>query len=231
MSEASGSSPLRTRRGLIVESAVTVVAVLVIIHILYATRGNSFIGPKISYIVAYLLMGAPLLVLWRRRRPLDFFALDAKDLMRAFKEFALVSLVIFPPFLIAAHGWQILVEGYSGFSPVGFPRFANMMLVQLILVALPEEFFFRGYLQSAMNGIFPKKRRFLGAQFGWGLIVTALVFAFAHTIVTYQWWHFAIFFPALVFGWMRERTGNILAPTLFHAASNLVMDWFVRCYV
>jgi len=231
MSEASLQGQGPTRRGVAIEAGITTVALLAIIHILYYTRGNSFMGPKISYIVAYLLIGAPLLVLWKRRRPLDFFSIDKKDILASLKEFAIAGVVIFPPFLIAAHFWQILVAGYQGFSPAGFPLFFNIALAQLVLIALPEEFFFRGYFQSAMNMFFPRKWKFLGASFGWGLFITALVFAIAHMLVTYRWWHFAIFFPALVFGWLRERTGNILAPTFFHATANILMDWFVRSYV
>ncbi|MBN1283338.1 MAG: CPBP family intramembrane metalloprotease [Proteobacteria bacterium] len=226
-----GKASARSRRGLAVEVSVTTAAVLAIVHLLYATRGNSFIGPKIAYIVAYLLLGAPLIVLWRRRRPLDFFSIASKDLVSSLKAFAVASVVLFPPFLVAAHFWQTIVGGHSGFSPAGFPGFINMMLMQLVLVALPEEFYFRGYFQSAMNAVFLKRWRFLGIDLGWGFFITAAVFAVAHTMITYRWWHFSIFFPALVFGWLRERTNNIVAPTLFHAASNLLMDWFVRSYV
>jgi len=231
VSAGASHAAIRTRRSLALEAGITTLAVLIITHVLYATRANSFIGPKISYIVAYLLMGAPILVLWLRRRPLDFFSLAPRDLVKSLKWFAIVSLIVLPPFLIAAHGWQLVVGGYESFNPAGFPRFFNIMLVQLVLVALPEEFFFRGYFQSTMDRIFPRRWKFLGVRLGWGFLVTAVVFAIAHTIVTYQWWHFAIFFPALVFGYLRERTGNIIAPTLFHAASNLLMDWFTRSYV
>jgi membrane protease YdiL (CAAX protease family) len=31
-----------------------------------------------------------------------------------------------------------------------------------------------------------------------------------------------VFFPALLFGWLRERTGTIVGSTLFHAACNIL---------
>ncbi|MFA4874554.1 MAG: JDVT-CTERM system glutamic-type intramembrane protease [bacterium] len=219
------------RRSLAVEVAVTTAAMLVAVHLLYLAHGNSFVGPRISYIVAYLLLGIPVLVLWLRRRPLDFFDIGWGSIKRSAIVFAVAAAVIFPPFLIAAHGWQHIVMGKGAFVAAGFPDFANALLFQLLLVALPEEFYFRGYVQSAMNTIFARRWRFLGASVGWGLPVTAAIFAVAHTVVTYQWWHFAIFFPALVFGFLRERTGGIVAPTLFHAASNLLMNWFARSYI
>ncbi|MFH0799578.1 MAG: JDVT-CTERM system glutamic-type intramembrane protease, partial [Pseudomonadota bacterium] len=121
--------------------------------------------------------------------------------------------------------------GMHNFQAAPFPNLLNFALVQILLVALPEEFFFRGYFQSAANAIFPGRMRFFGANIGWGLLVTAAVFAFAHSVVLYKWWHFSIFFPALVFGYLRERTGTITVPVLFHAASNILMDWITRSYV
>lgn len=61
----------------------------------------------------------------------------------------------------------------------------------------------------------------LGADLGWGWILATLLFAFGHSLVSPQWWHFATFFPGLVFGWMRQRTGGIVAGALFHAWANV----------
>ena len=99
------------------------------------------------------------------------------------------------------------------------------------MVALPEEFFFRGYFQSTLNRVWPTRWRFLGASFGPALPITALVFAVAHSVIALQWWHFSIVFPALLFGWLREKTGSITAPILWHGAANIFMVWFLRSYV
>jgi membrane protease YdiL (CAAX protease family) len=224
------SAQAASRRSLAVELAIATTALLIITHVLYIARGVEFIGSHLTYFVAYLLIGTPIIILWIRKRPLNFFSFGLKDVFKSISVFAVSALIIFPPFLAAAHFWQQIVMGKQFFSFAGFPDFGNALLIQLLIIALPEEFYFRGYFQSAMNAIFPKQKRFLGASLGWGWLITAFIFAIAHSIVTYQWWHIFIFFPALVFGYLRERTGLILAPTLFHAASNLLMNWFVRCY-
>ena len=36
-------------------------------------------------------------------------------------------------------------------------------------------------------------------------------------------WRLGVFFPALIFGWLRERTGTIVPGTIFHALSNLTV--------
>ena len=87
-----------------------------------------------------------------------------------------------------------------------------------IAVAAVEEVQYRAVLVEARR---TGRHRILGADLGWGWIVTCVLFAFGHSIVQLQWWHFAIFFPSLVFGWMRARTGGIVAPALFHAWANI----------
>jgi membrane protease YdiL (CAAX protease family) len=39
-----------------------------------------------------------------------------------------------------------------------------------------------------------------------------------------------VFFPALVFGWMRARTGGIGAAVLFHALCNIFSATLARGY-
>jgi membrane protease YdiL (CAAX protease family) len=36
----------------------------------------------------------------------------------------------------------------------------------------------------------------------------------------------ATFFPGLLFGWLRERTGSIFPPILAHVAANIVVTAF-----
>jgi len=219
-----------SRKSLAIELAIVTVACLIVIHLLYLARGVPFIASHLSYFVAYILIGVPILVLWLRKRPLDFFSFGLRDFLRSLKVFAVASIIIFPPFFLLAHLWQEFVWGVSFKQIAGYPDFLSLLVVQVLVVALPEEFYFRGYFQSTMDRIFVKRWRIFGVRLGWGWLLTAIIFAFAHTVITYKWWHFSIFFPALVFGYLRERTGDVIAPTLFHAASNLLMNWFTMCY-
>ncbi len=229
MNERGRAAPA-TRRGLVIELAAVTLSVLVVIHLLYVARAVPFIGAHLSYFVAYILIGVPIAVLWIRRRPLDYFGFGVRELLRSVGVFLVASLIVFPLFLLLAHLWMKIVWSAGEFHVASLPDFWNLLVVQLIVVALPEEFYFRGYFQSAMNSLFAKRWKIFGVRLGWSWLLTALIFAFAHTLITFKWWHFSIFFPALVFGYLRERTGNVIAPTLFHATSNIFMDWFTRCY-
>lgn len=99
----------------------------------------------------------------------------------------------------------------------------TLVAYQVFFVAIPEEFFYRGYMQTRLNELWPRRWLIFGAPMGWGAVVAGLFFAFGHSLVQVQWWHFATFFPGLVFAWMRERTGGVTTGALFHAACNVIV--------
>jgi len=104
------------------------------------------------------------------------------------------------------------------------PDFLWLSLTQLLVVAVPEEVFFRGYLQSRLEARFPPTRRLWGAPVGWALLLASLLFAVGHVLVDFNPQRMAVFFPGLVFGWMRARTGSLAAAALFHTLCNLYSD-------
>lgn len=161
-----------------------------------------------------------------------------RELLKASKWLGILVLLIYPAFVIGNHYWQTtglpfvtrelleLKYPYPAHFPThGLPADLWLQIpYQLLCVGFAEEYFYRGYMQTRLNDVFDGKRfRFLGAEFGWALPVTAILFTVGHSLVTWQWWQPFIIFPAVIFGWLRARTGNVLAGTLFHAWSNLAM--------
>jgi len=105
------------------------------------------------------------------------------------------------------------------------------IVVHLGLVALPEEWFFRGYLQGRLDLVFGKPFKLLGVQVGWGLVLASLAFALLHPILLPGVHRLLVFFPALLFGWLRARSGNVGASILVHAGSNVLLAIVSRMYV
>ncbi|WP_437503995.1 myxosortase MrtC [Sorangium sp. So ce1099] len=136
--------------------------------------------------------------------------------LRAVAWAALVAAIVFPPFWL---GYRLYWGVTSPF--VLRPPSADEIAAQLLVIALPEEAFFRGYLQSALDRVFPPRVRFLGAPLGPAWLISAAIFALGHVLTILHPARLAVFFPALLFGWLRARTGGIGAPLLFHAACNL----------
>jgi len=104
------------------------------------------------------------------------------------------------------------------------------ILIQLGLIALPEEHFFRGYLQSRLDVMWGKPWRLMGVQVGWGLIAASAAFALLHPILIPGPHRLLVFFPALLFGWLRARQGHLGAAIAVHAGSNLLLAIVGRMY-
>jgi len=103
-------------------------------------------------------------------------------------------------------------------------NFALLAANQVLVVALPEEVFFRGYLLQRLEATWPPSRRLLGAPVGAALVVASALFALGHLLVDLNPQRLAVFFPGLAFGWMRARTGSLTAGTAFHASCNLLSE-------
>lgn len=108
----------------------------------------------------------------------------------------------------------------------------NLVLVQLLLVALPEEVFYRGYLQTRLDAVFPRTRRLFGVEIHpASLFWTSALFALGHFLVIPHPQRLAVFFPSLLFGWLRAAGGGVAAGVLYHAACNLLVEIAGAFYV
>ena len=87
-------------------------------------------------------------------------------------------------------------------------------------VALGEEFFYRGYLTLRFEERWPPRVRILGAPMGRGAVLAAALFALGHLLDPAPW-RLLVFLPALVFAWLRARTGTIAGAAICHFAFNV----------
>jgi membrane protease YdiL (CAAX protease family) len=134
--------------------------------------------------------------------------------------------VVFPPFALGFHFWHGPTRAFALHWP---PDLASFALAQVVVVALPEEAFFRGFVQTRLTDAWPRTVRLLGAQVSPGaLLVQAALFGALHFAVDLAPERLAVAFPALLFGWLRARRGGIGAAILVHAASNVYADILVR---
>lgn len=220
---------------MIFEAALVYLGVLVALKLLYLFRETSFLSSYLSTFVALTLIYPPVIHVALRRIPISFFEKNAPSIVSSFFYFVAAAFAIMPPFLILNHfyQWIFFDRGLSlaflDFSP-------QTVLIQTFLIAFPEEFFFRGYLQTLISKAskkFDRKIHLFGSRrfaISWAIPVTSFLFAASHSLITFRWWHFAIFFPSLVFGWLREKTNGLVAPILFHALSNLLVFWIGAVY-
>lgn len=129
-----------------------------------------------------------------------------------------LALVFFPPFYFGAKATWHTAHAFHFTWPKSV---LNEVAGQLFVIALPEEAFFRGYVQTALESAWPWKVRILGAELGAGYLVSCALFAMGHLLTVPNPARLAVFFPALVFGYLRARTKGIGAGVLFHAMCNI----------
>lgn len=138
------------------------------------------------------------------------------------------TAVVAVPYFI---GWKVWWHPHHSFSFAIHPREAlNDVVGQLVIIALPEEAFYRGYLQSRLDEAWEPRWKVLGATIGLGLLVSSAIFAVGHLATVHLPVRLAVFFPSLAFGWLRARTGGIGAGVVFHASCNLLSEVLGRGY-
>lgn len=189
---------------------------------------------KIIATVGFLYL--PLWAVQHRGEDWPDYGLSTARLKNDLKLFAIVSGVVFPLFIAGYFAftwlwpqlppdWARVLTPYRvapHFAPRLPDRFAEWVIDDLFVVALPEEFFYRGFLQTRLRDRWPDGRLLFGARLGKAFWVTAVLFALGHLAI-FEVWRLAVFFPALLFGWMRERSNSVVAGALFHGASNLLI--------
>jgi membrane protease YdiL (CAAX protease family) len=194
-----------------------------------------FVHRNLHALVALVFLLLPQLML-RRRGNIERYGFTTHPL-RLGLVIAAVAIVTFLPLFAGA--FVLIVRFACAHLPSLVPGsclraahplwrlpsdFALQSAAQLIVVALPEELFFRGYVQGRLEDALPPTRILFGARVGWAWLIGAALFAIGHYLVTFEPQMLTRFFPGLVFGWMFARTRSILAGTIFHAASNLIMS-------
>ncbi len=199
------------------------------------------IGHLGSALVAVLFLYVPVFYAWRRKEELDYYGFHAEPVSRGLVTAGTSIAVIFPIFMLGYFAFyevacnsellsHLVPRGmcsrYGGLAlhaPAVTWKLGEFCLVQLVVVALPEELFFRGFLLGLLERRFPPRRRILGGGIGLALVLSAAAFALIHLPKDGDPRALATFFPGLLFGWMRSATGSILASTITHAGSNILI--------
>lgn len=138
-----------------------------------------------------------------------------------------LSAAIFPAFWL---GYRLYWRPVAHFVLRMPASIFDEVAGQLVVIALPEEAFFRGYLQTSLDRALRPRWRIFGADLGPGWLLAAAIFAVGHVLTIRHPERLAVFFPALLFGWLRARTGGVGAGVLFHALCNLFSAALGRGY-
>ncbi len=105
-------------------------------------------------------------------------------------------------------------------------------LWQFFVSGFGEETLFRGYFQSRINSEFGRPYAFRGVHFGPGIIIASVLFGITHVLnpfdplagtFTLAWgWGIMTFCSGLFFGFIRERTNDLIGPGIAHGLPDAV---------
>jgi len=150
------------------------------------------------------------------------------------RTFLLTGLMLFLPLL--DRGWRSPKILYGRFNLITWslcllcasgilllhPAMLAMALTTLLLTALPEEWFFRGYFMSRLEQV--------GFNTLYANLGTSTLFALLH-VPTQGLFGLSVFFPSLFFGWVYQRNRDLVLVILLHALSNIVFVIYLRKYI
>ena len=226
---------LAARRSTAIEVGLAFVVATGIASGLYRAQGIPFIHQNLHALVAAVFLLLPQVAL-KGRGDIERYGFTSHPRRLGLAVATVGIFGVLPLFSVGFVAWnRFLCAHAPAWVPGSCLRlahpvfrlpsdFAMLAAAQLIVVALPEELFFRGYLQGRLEDAWPASRTFFGARLGGAWVAQAALFALGHYFVTFEPQMLTRFFPGLLFGWMYARTRSILAGTLFHAACNLLMD-------
>jgi membrane protease YdiL (CAAX protease family) len=138
----------------------------------------------------------------------------------------LAALILFPAFWLGFVAWWKPAREFAWPPPPAF----ESLLTQVLGIAMPEEMFYRGYVQTALDDASKWRVVVLGAEVGAGILLGSVVFALGHLATTGHVARLSVFFPSLVFGWLRAKTRGIGAAVAFHAACNIFSAYLTQAY-
>lgn len=144
------------------------------------------------------------------------------------RDYVLIGLMLFLPLL--DRGWRVPAlprtwQHYLSWTVVTLliallvawqPHAANFALGALLLAALPEEWFFRAYFMRCIGT-------------GWRAnLIASLLFSLMHGLSRDWTTALLVFAPSLFYGWLYQRTRDLVLLVLVHALSNVTLMLFLR---
>lgn len=176
----------------------------------YRFGARHFIFPAALFILPILFD--------RTFRPKKLF-LPSKEGLKLFLLVTLATLVFYPP-LFFAYNLGFMHRALANPTSKELLNAVTKGLIAIAVAAIPEEFFFRGYIQEHVFAGFDKKiLKIISLK----NLFTSLIFGIVHALAFLDITRAATFFPSLLFGLFTEKSrGRIFYSISYHVVSNIL---------
>jgi len=155
----------------------------------------------------------------------------------AYQEILLVLIILFYPYVDKS--WHFVRKNIKPqrttlyfllLLPVGILMFnqavsTKVVVLNLFLAAIPEEWFFRAYFQTRLQYFFENKYNYNTTLNGaLSITISSLLFASLHSIMQANALLLPlIFIPSIVFGFIYYKTQDLTLVILSHLLSNIIL--------
>jgi len=214
----SFDGPKRANLALLIETIlVTAVAILAV-----KTINSSSLAKAAWFVVPAILVAAALLPAAIRNEKFATIGLEKKRILPSVRAVFLSCILLFPATLLVL--WLLKQCGCQFYLSPVMPaqnHWLTWLFYQFMYVAIAEELFFRGYIQTRILTLMRMLPALQAPMRRWiSICISAAVFALAHVIVKGSMLSALTFLPGIVLAWLFIRTKSLLAPILFHGFAN-----------
>lgn len=208
----------RFNTSLLIETALVTVAAILAIRLL----ATSFISNAAWFVNPGILVAAALIPTAIRQAEFPEFGIKIRQIGPTVLAVCRTGILVFPAlfvglWLLKSFGWGLPLQ------PI-LPKeqgWVGWLFYQFMYVAVAEEVFFRGYVQSNILRLSNAAKDNQRHLWKWlSILLSAACFVAAHIIVQGRVMFFLTILPGLILGWLFIRTRSLLAPILFHGLAN-----------
>lgn len=199
---------------------LAVVVGLVVLQ--FAAKAFPQLEAAMGSLVPLIFFWLPLGMILSKRLEFSRFGLTGQDKTRNLGVGLSAAFIVLPLFVLGYWlYWEVLVgrEIHWHFGWI----LLWQLPIQLLAVAVPEEVFFRGYLQTLFSEGWGINQSGFWRKHVPAIVVSSAIFALAHMATTPALFRLGVFFPGLLFGFLRARTGSLIPSIVLHTLANVTI--------
>ncbi len=193
---------------------------------IYGADKLSMARPYLGAVAAVVFLYIPIILLFVEKKTPAFYGIRKKGAGKSIARALGAAGIIFPVYCIGFY----LSMRYIYHLDIGFPGEAFLyephtllfVVNLLLMVAIPEEVFYRGYIESELRQKDKRTIRLFGVRTGASFFIVNMLFAAGHLVLVPDIARLAVFFPGLVMSWLREKDDNIAGSVVFHWLSDVL---------